>query len=85
MKLDEVLSSAARNGDREGVRKALADGADPKADVSLALRMASEYGHADCVRLLIPVSDLKAARAGLEESNFQDAVALLDAIIQGAS
>jgi len=41
--------------------KALIDaGADPKADDSLALQWAAQSGHAEVVKMLIPVSDPKA-------------------------
>ena len=54
---DEMLFQAARHGDREGVERALAAGADVNAvapvDRKTALFRAAIFGHAEVVRLLI--------------------------------
>jgi hypothetical protein len=44
----------------ETIKELIADGVDPKAKNSYALRYASMYGHVEVVKLLIPVSDPKA-------------------------
>jgi hypothetical protein len=41
------------------IKKLIAEGADPKANDSYALRWASKYGHTEVVKILIPVSDPK--------------------------
>lgn len=56
-KLAVRLSTCAENGDAQGVVHFLELGGDPKMKDSEALRMAAYHGHAECVRLLIPVSD----------------------------
>lgn len=58
--LDQQLISRASAGDLPWAAKLLALGANPLAQSSLALREAAGNGHAECVRLLIPVSDPKA-------------------------
>jgi hypothetical protein len=55
--LNERLREAAGSGDLSGLAKALADGADAMAGQSSALSLAAAYGHEECVRRLIPVSD----------------------------
>jgi ankyrin repeat protein len=42
------------------VKKALKMGADPKLNDYWALRKAAYHGHLECVKLLIPLSDVKA-------------------------
>ena len=75
-----ALQVAAVYGDIEGVRKAIEGGGDPKVDESYALQVAAAYGRGDCVRLLIPVSDIEREVEGLR-SNFElDGVALIAAI-----
>lgn len=54
------LIDAAIAGDHEGIVRLIALGADPLHGESFALCCAAEHGHADCVKLLIPVSDAKA-------------------------
>lgn len=51
------VSICAENGDAQGVVRFLELGGDPKMEDSCALRMAAYHGHAECVRLLIPVSE----------------------------
>ena len=58
--LDQQLISRASAGDLPWAAKLLELGANPLAQSSQALREAAENGHAECVRLLIPVSDPKA-------------------------
>lgn len=53
---DLELFSCAYLGQFAEVSRLLAEGADPRAERSIALRWAATYGHAECVRLLIPVS-----------------------------
>lgn len=55
----ELLIEAAKQGNLDEVRR-LIPLSDPKANDSLALRMAAQNGHIECVELLIPVSDPKA-------------------------
>ena len=58
--LDRQLLKCARTGDAEGVESLLAQGADPCQNNSEPLVSAANNGHAECVKLLIPVSDPKA-------------------------
>ena len=58
--IDQELASAAMAGDLGKVSELLAQGADPISESSRALRWAAMHGHAECVRLLLPVSDAKA-------------------------
>jgi hypothetical protein len=58
--LNGRLISAARWGNLTALEQALADGAQTRRGDSWALREAALGGHADCVKLLIPVSDPKA-------------------------
>lgn len=58
------LEKAASQGDLAGVQAALAEGANTSHLSSRALRLAAEGGHADCVKLLIPVSDPLARGSG---------------------
>lgn len=51
------LVSAALAGDVRWLESLLARGADATRDESQALRCASAFGHAECVKLLIPRSD----------------------------
>lgn len=78
----KALETAAKIGDLEGIRKAIAAGANPKAFKSLALRWAVECGRVECVRELIPVSDVKAAREWMSGEIWLDTVALLNAIVE---
>ena len=54
---EDRLIEAAGRGDVEEVKALLAAGADAKTLESCALRSAAWSRHADCVRVLIPVSD----------------------------
>jgi ankyrin repeat protein len=45
------------------LRKAIKMGADPNCDGSWALRLAATNGHLEVVKLLIPVSDVKALKS----------------------
>ena len=54
--LDSELFSCAYLGMFADVSRLLSEGADPRAQKSIALRWAATYGQAECVRLLIPVS-----------------------------
>ena len=55
--LDEKLAHAAYMGSPAEMERLIAEGADPKADDSEALRLAARNGHLECVKLLIPHSD----------------------------
>ena len=55
-----TLIEAARAGDLEAIKAAIARGEDPKANDSVALSWAARGGHLECLRLLLPVSDPKA-------------------------
>lgn len=59
-KADKVIFSRCRKITAKVIKALIAEGADPRADKSEALRWAAWHGHADCVRLLIPLSDPKA-------------------------
>lgn len=54
--LDQQLSTAALLGNMPRVAGLLAEGADPLADNSMALRFASMNGYLECVELLLPLS-----------------------------
>ena len=54
------LVKSAKAGSTDGVRLALASGANPLSKNSLALREASAMGHLEIVELLLPMSDPKA-------------------------
>ena len=56
---DELFTSTV-NGDLESLRIILALGADPRHNNSLPISLAAENGHAECVKLLIPLSDPKS-------------------------
>ena len=62
-KIDQELVSAAQAGDAAKVSSLLAYGANPRSKKSGALVAAGENGHVECVRLLLPVSDAKAAES----------------------
>lgn len=56
--LNEELVNAAINGQHKTVIELLKNPkVDPKWEQSLALNMAARYGHVECVRLLVDVSD----------------------------
>lgn len=61
--INKDLIKSAADGDLEGVVRLLAAGADPLYENSGALRSAATCGHAECVELLIPVSDPNAGPA----------------------
>lgn len=63
-KLNDSLLLAAYGGAVEDVAKLLALGANPQADGSLALFRAAQNGHANCVRILIPVSRARDCESG---------------------
>lgn len=75
------LSICAENGDAQGVIRFLELGGDPKMQNSDALRMAAYHGHAECVRLLIPVSEPHSmdswALAAAAANGFSQCVRLL--------
>lgn len=54
--LNQSLSTAALLGDSTLVASLIAEGADPAADGSMALRFSSMNGHCECVELLLPLS-----------------------------
>ena len=56
MAADQELIEAARNGDVANMQDILACGVDPRHEDSLALRVAAEHGHAECVRMLLAAS-----------------------------
>lgn len=58
--LDGRLFGAAFDGVPAAIDLLLFQGADPKAELSRALRLAAKNGHAECVALLLPISDPKA-------------------------
>ena len=58
--LDRALVTHAHDGLFLDVAVFLEAGANPKHENSLAMRMASGGGHAECLRLLIPISDATA-------------------------
>lgn len=58
--LDEQLVESAEKGNASNVLLFLERGANPIANNSLPLYWASENGHAECVRLLAPLSDPQA-------------------------
>lgn len=58
--LDHSLAASARLGDAEQVRLCLMAGADARHNGSAALTWAAINGSAECVKLLIPVSDVQA-------------------------
>jgi hypothetical protein len=55
--VNERLIQAAKVGDLSALTQALEGGAHAKGSDSSALQWAAELGHAQCVKLLIPVSD----------------------------
>lgn len=55
--LNNRLVTCSLVGDLAGVASLLAQGADPHYGKSVALRIAAEQGHSECVEVLIPVSD----------------------------
>lgn len=57
------LVAAAISGDFDALESALARGADPKRDESQALRCASAFGHLECVKRLIPLSNPLAMKS----------------------
>ena len=58
-----TLIEAARAGDLEAIKAAIARGEDPKANDSVALSWAARGGHLECLRLLLPVSDPRACNS----------------------
>lgn len=58
--LNDQLIHCAVAGDWAGIASRLAQGADPRHKKSLALFVAAEKGHHECVKLLAPVSDPSA-------------------------
>ena len=60
LNLNQQLFAAAADGDSQGIVRLLALGADALYWECLALREAAEHGHAECVKLLIPISNPKA-------------------------
>ena len=56
----DQLFTSTLNGDLEGLSRILAQGADPRHNNSLPICLAAENGHAECVKLLIPLSDPKS-------------------------
>ena len=57
--IDHELVSAAHAGSAAQVSELLACGADPESSRSAALRAAAEFGHVECARLLLTVSEAK--------------------------
>lgn len=57
--LNQKLILSAQLGDKDGVLSHLAQGGNPQAKDSTALREAAYHGHAECVKILISVSDPK--------------------------
>lgn len=55
--LNSRLIKAADEGDLKAFRQALKDGANDRAINTTALWRAASYGHVDCVRVLISLSD----------------------------
>jgi ankyrin repeat protein len=55
--LNDRLIQAAQEGDLRALARALKDGANAKEHDSLALWLAAERGHVECVKLLIEVSE----------------------------
>src|ERR1035437_2420891 len=53
------LCDAVAIGDIEGVKQALLNGNEPKEHINRVLRLATENGHIEIVKLLIPVSNPK--------------------------
>jgi len=62
-KAHRVILGEGRKIDLDVIKELISEGADPKASYSLALRCASENGHTEIVKLLIPVSDPKVFRS----------------------
>ena len=62
-KADQVILKKRKKITLKVIEELIAEGADPKADSSRALRWAAENGHTECVKLLIPVSDPKAGNS----------------------
>jgi ankyrin repeat protein len=62
--LNDQLKQAARLGDVSGLIQALDGGAQAFAGESAALGSAAQEGHAECVKLLMEVSDPKANESG---------------------
>ena len=58
--IDDLLCESAIAGDVVALRELLGRGADAKKNDSRALREASRYVHEDCIKELIPVSDVSA-------------------------
>lgn len=61
--LDNSLAEFARQGDAYQTALCLAAGANAKANESAALAWAATHGHADCVELLIPLSDPRSTHS----------------------
>ena len=58
--LNKKLIAAATGGDHKAIKRLLGQGANSMAGDSAALFLAADNGHAECVKLLIPLSDPKA-------------------------
>lgn len=79
--LDRDLIASALAGKPSRIMELLAQGANPRAECSSALRFAASKGSAECVKLLIPISNpMEEASQALFEAakeNFIDCLALL--------
>lgn len=61
--LDQRLAASAASGSLDAMRRLILDGANPRFDKGLALAKAAKNGHAECVRFLIPISDMAESSA----------------------
>lgn len=50
------LCVACEDGDIEGARRLMTQGANPRARESLALRLAAESGRTECVKMLVTIT-----------------------------
>ena len=81
-KLDIQLISRAAAGDLSRIMKLLAQGANPLAQNSRALREAAEHGHFECASLLIPLSDPRAPNSyGLQLASMNGHIACVEMLI----
>ena len=72
------LVQHARNGDTEKARKIIKTIDTKSYTTTQALIDAACNGHAECVRLLIPVSDVEEARKALSSSGLAEFSAVAD-------